>query len=152
MKKIYFSLFLSTTLNLCLGQKDEKAMPNTQQNNKVYPTGLAILSQEEYEKLPKATIPIKENIAAKATVLPSSYSLASFFPLPGNQGSIGSCVGWAVSYAKSYLERRESNNSFTAAFGASYIYNQIKITTCTQPCMCGSYITDALNILKNQLS
>ncbi len=63
------------------------------------------------------------------TSLPSSVDLSPSMPTPGNQGSQGSCVGWATAYAlKSYQEKVEmgwSLNSEYTLFSPAYIYNQI---------------------------
>lgn len=60
--------------------------------------------------------------------IPSSIDLSGNFPPPGNQGSQGSCVGWATAYAlKSYQEKVEEQWSFSKAttFSPAWIYNQI---------------------------
>lgn len=61
--------------------------------------------------------------------LPSSMDLSNNFPPPGDQGAIGSCVGWAVGYAlKSYQEKVEEQWDYSSAstlFSPSWIYNQI---------------------------
>ncbi|GAB4267026.1 MAG: hypothetical protein Kow0065_17700 [Methylomicrobium sp.] len=61
-------------------------------------------------------------------VLPSSIDLSGNFPIPGNQGGQGSCVGWATAYAlKSFQEKVEEQWDFTQAttFSPAWIYNQI---------------------------
>ena len=59
--------------------------------------------------------------------LPRSIDLSGNFPVPGNQGAQGSCVGWAVSYLKSYQERLEERWEFArnTQFSPAWVYNQI---------------------------
>lgn len=61
--------------------------------------------------------------------LPRNVDLSNNFPIPGNQGQQGSCVGWATAYAlKSYQERMEEGWSLNARehlFSPAFIYNQI---------------------------
>ncbi|OAD21552.1 PKD domain containing protein, partial [Candidatus Thiomargarita nelsonii] len=65
----------------------------------------------------------------EAPTLPPSIDLSSNFPIPGYQGSQGSCVGWATAYAlKSFQERVEegwSLNTTEHLFSPAFIYNQI---------------------------
>lgn len=61
--------------------------------------------------------------------LPSRIDLSENFPIPGDQGTQSSCVGWATAYAlKSYQEKVEmswSLNSPDHLFSPGFIYNQI---------------------------
>ena len=85
-----------------------------------------------------------------APTLPRSVDLSANFPVPGDQGPNGSCVGWATAYAaKSYQERVEMQWDLSRAdhlFSPAYIYNQIKVADCPG----GSLISDALNLMVNQ--
>ncbi len=60
---------------------------------------------------------------------PKSIDLSTNFPIPGEQGSQNSCVGWAVAYAlKSFQEKMELNwelNDNKHLFSPAFIYNQI---------------------------
>lgn len=83
--------------------------------------------------------------------LPPRVDLSSRMPLPGDQGSQGSCVAWAVGYgARGYYlglngtDLRNKNQLPSPA----YIYNQIKALPFS--CDLGSAIPDALALLKNQ--
>src|SRR6185312_16588169 len=62
-------------------------------------------------------------------VLASSVDLSSELPPVGDQGSEGSCVGWAVAYsAKTLLDVVQNNwppDDETHEFSPSWIYNQI---------------------------
>ena len=86
--------------------------------------------------------------------LPRTVDLSGNFPVPGNQGRQGSCVGWATAYAlKSYQERLEERWEFSdyTTFSPAWIYNQVKAPgPCNNPgdpYDCGSYIDDALNFM-----
>ena len=89
-------------------------------------------------------------VAGEDAVQPQSVDLSSNFPIPGDQGSQGSCVGWATAYAlKSYQEVAEigwSPNSADHVFSPSYIYNQINLGSCDN----GSYIHEALQLIVDQ--
>jgi len=80
-----------------------------------------------------------------------AYSLKSYSPTPGNQGNIGSCVGWATGYgaltiADAVRSKNTNRSSITGnARSAMYIYLQI-----SQRCPEGSIITDALRLAQNQ--
>lgn len=79
------------------------------------------------------------------------YSLKKYCPTPGNQGSIGSCVGWATGYgALTIADAINSNTTNTALINdrvrsAMYLYLQI-VESCPQ----GSFIHDALDLAKNE--
>lgn len=85
-------------------------------------------------------------------LLPQKVSLKEFCPTPGNQGNMGSCVGWSVGYGaytisnsirKSIKDKEEITSS---AFSALYLYNQIKISDCSN----GAYIDKALTFSKQK--
>lgn len=61
--------------------------------------------------------------------LPTQIDLSENFPIPGDQGTQNSCVGWATAYAlKSYHEKVEMNWALNAPehlFSPGFIYNQI---------------------------
>lgn len=116
---------------------EEPPVVNDTQN---YSTGLNYLSQVSYKALPSYLTNYNEN-------LPLNKDLSNYFPTPGNQGSQGSCVGWATAYLKTYQESSERildpNNIF---FSPSFIYNQIKISDCIQ----GSIVEDAFKVIQEQ--
>ena len=107
-----------------------------------YATGLKLLPSDTYAALPRlSSRPTKPAI-------PLTIDLSHYMPLPGNQGTQGSCVGWAVAYAKSYqenIERIQSGNR-KLMHSPSYIYNQIVLPG---QCGNGSYISDALQLIKS---
>lgn len=106
--------------------------------------GLELLAPADYNSIPLAPVPLTGS-------LPRAVDLSADFPEPGNQGSQGSCVGWAAGYAlKTFQERVErgwSLSTDTHLFSPSYIYNQIKLPG---SCDRGSYIFSALNLLTEQ--
>lgn len=79
------------------------------------------------------------------------YSLKKYCPTPGNQGNIGSCVGWATGYAALTIADAISNNITNTAVinqrvrSSMFLYLQI-VESCPQ----GSYISDALELAKTE--
>jgi hypothetical protein len=94
---------------------------------------------------------ISPSLKFSGTELPV-YSLRKYCPVAGNQGLIGSCVGWAAGYATYTISLAIRDNITDRAAivqmakSALYIYNQIKIG----PCEKGSYLQDAVILLKDQ--
>lgn len=82
--------------------------------------------------------------------LPIAVDLSHAFPIPGDQGDQGSCVGWAVGYAaRSYyvLEHQGGDPGSSADIvSPAFIYNTIN----DQPGNCenGTRISDALELLR----
>ncbi len=81
--------------------------------------------------------------------LPEKVDFTDKFPLPGDQGRQGSCVGWATAYAlKSYLEKVDfdwDQNLLEHKFSPAYVYNQINGGRDK-----GAQIPDALNLIVKQ--
>ena len=81
---------------------------------------------------------------------PAMVDLSPNFPLPGDQGAQGSCVGWATAYAlKTYQEKTElgwSLNTLDHLFSPAYVYNQVKLGGCGD----GSFIHEALDLIVKQ--
>ena len=81
--------------------------------------------------------------------MPEVLDLSEYFPQPGAQHEQGSCVGWALGYymktAQEAMERGWKPDDQHRIFSPSYIYNQINGGIDG-----GSYITDGLELLKNQ--
>ena len=82
-----------------------EVQPNIPSRN----TGLNGVDPKEYAGFPRGFYDGARLGAPGAdSTLPSSVDLSKDFPLPGDQGLQGSCVGWATAYAlKSYQERVE---------------------------------------------
>ena len=74
-----------------------------------------------------------------------------FFPVPGNQGKIGSCTAWALCHGlKSYQEAQDIGYSIDDS--PSKVFNPIFLYSITakdnQDCKEGVYLRDALENLK----
>ncbi len=104
----------------------------------------AELSEEEYDKAevfePLAAIPL----GSYTNRLPASVSLLKYAPKRLHQGSQGSCVGWASSYAaRTILEAQASGaNPDDVAYSPSFLYNQIALPGCQ-----GAYMNNAMETL-----
>lgn len=77
----------------------------------------------------------------KKNPMPNKVSLLEYAPKRLNQGSQGSCVGWASSYAaRTILESRATGkNPNQIPFSPSFLYNQIALPNCQ-----GTYISEAM--------
>jgi hypothetical protein len=81
--------------------------------------------------------------------LPEAVDLSRYFPPVGDQMQQGSCVGWATAYAaRAYyamqIEQRDNTQPQNIPSPA-WVFNLISLST---NCDGGSYIYDALNVLK----
>ncbi len=134
--KIGIALFALLYTTITLGQQE-------------FVTGYTPLPKEKYEGL-------KIAFCASATdrKLPASYVIPeSYFPTPGSQGNIGSCVGWSTGYALASFYFAAKNKwgkpfSNKLIMSPAYVYNQIRECNCGPNC--GSYIGDALDLLKEK--
>lgn len=94
---------------------------------------------------------LSTSLKFSSTELPIAVSLKSYCPKPGNQGSIGSCVGWATGYAaltiaKAVQENNTNTDNITSkARSARFIYDQI-----VDQCPNGSVLNDAFNLVQTQ--
>ncbi len=116
----------------------------------------AVLDPDVYDSAPSAG-PLARG---DYTSIPARFSLRQYTPTPGDQGSQGSCVGWAVAYAARTLAHASKHNLSpriaidAERFSPSYVYNQIFIRSPDEPraesCMeGGAFISDALDLLMN---
>ena len=116
----------------------------------LHPTGLLSL----HENIPGIQKIAASSYAAAAAAapLPTSADLSVFFPAPGNQGSMGSCVAFATGYA---LESYEQclNRSWTPA-GAHHIWSPAYIFSLGHVGQNddggGMFLSDAFTILSSQ--
>lgn len=101
---------------------------------------------------PDTSVPRARLLASATASLPPQVDLSAELPPPGNQGNLGSCVGFAVGYAyKSFQERRDQGWQYDTTahvFSPAYIFNQIH--TGTDPSGGGSFFEDAFRLLQNQ--
>lgn len=93
----------------------------------VYPTGAQLTDPAYYNVIPVA-----------APLIPQSrrsVDLTRFMPPPGNQGQLGSCVGWAVAYAsRSFVAGIKGGAGWSlrgpsGQFSAGFLYNEVKART-----------------------
>lgn len=86
--------------------------------------------------------------------IPLKYSLKKYCPLPGNQGTMSSCVGWSAGYglltmSRAIKQKETDRNRITRlANSALFIYNQILLNP--EDCSSGAELVDALQLLKKQ--
>ncbi|MDR2729818.1 MAG: C39 family peptidase [Treponema sp.] len=117
-----------------------------------YPRG-AILDDSIYNSLPQRAVQLSRSYAA----IPQTYSLKQYAPQPGNQGSYGTCTGWACAYAartvsESVSHNRldimlTSNNVFSPVFVYKGSYSLKNIVPTGHE---GAVISDILNFMKNE--
>ncbi|OQP61560.1 hypothetical protein A3860_32070 [Niastella vici] len=92
------------------------------------------------------TQPVDTTVIAP-TPLPSNYSIV--MPSPRYQGSEGSCVAFAVTYARAaeqyYKTGAVAYSDAVNVFSPEYVFNQVTMPGCT-----GSAVTTSLDLLKNQ--
>ena len=92
-------------------------------------------------------------LARNYTSLPRSASLKQNSPYAGDQGDYGTCVGWATAYAARTISeslafnRTDRQQTSENVFSPIYVYKRIANDPTGQR---GSYISDALNLMKNQ--
>lgn len=88
----------------------------------LHPTGLKQKKLRDYSFAKQSDIVVKSS-------LPQSVDHSAHIPPVGNQGSYGSCVGWAAGYYyKTYQEYEDYGWSVTDPehiFSASFVYNHI---------------------------
>jgi Papain family cysteine protease/Domain of unknown function (DUF4384) len=134
MKFILFSL-LSCVAATTFAQKHAKGL---------------IFNHSAYGK-----VPMKAALTRGLYVdLPASASLKPYCPIPGDQKSYLTCVGWASSYgARTILWAIKNNvtdkNVITAnAFSPDFVYRSVEPTI--QNCNQGTQITPALEVLQSK--
>lgn len=114
-------------------------------------TGLNELAHDVYSRL-RIFNPYGDVYGAPGgdASLPKAIDLSASFPIPGDQGQQGSCVGWATAYAlKSYQEKIEIGWALDRQdqlFSPAFVFNQI--ATDSVNCS-GSQIYRALDLLEN---
>lgn len=136
MRALLFALWChSLVVSAALAQQDPPVAPPRA-------TGLVPDTEEDLQSAPR--VPVYR------AFLPSRADLSKYFPPPGDQGSIGSCVGWAVGYAARayYAAAVEGRNLKDRSNIPSpqFIYDSIKQLG---PCAtAGAQISGALRLLK----
>ncbi|RKT00829.1 C1 family peptidase [Chryseobacterium defluvii] len=120
-----------------------------QEPQKHYSLGAKLVDENTYNSFQKVdiealTLQLKgKSLSEAKTSLPGSYTITG--SSVGDQGNEGSCVAWATAYAAtSALEL--NYKGVTESRSPEYVYNQIKVGACSD----GSYVKDALNLIKSQ--
>jgi len=138
MKRIFFIAIILASVNLTFAQSGSK-----------HATGLSF-NDDQYK-----TTPMKAPLVRSLYSLPSSASLKKWCPSPKSQGQYGTCVGWSSTYAAMTIIEAQKNNWTdktkinSNAFSPLFVYAQIKMKT-DDNCQYGTYINDALTILKDK--
>ena len=95
---------------------------------------------------PPAPPPVDTTVITPSP-LPSKYSLA--MPSVRYQGTEGSCVAFAVTYARDceqyYKTGAVTYNDASNVFSPEYVFNQVGLPDCS-----GSAVTTSLDLLKNK--
>ena len=109
-----------------------------------------VLSPKLYEKVP-LTMPLARG---EYDVLPASHSLRKYAPTPQNQGSYGTCVGWAIAYSARTIQMAHQQNWTNTvlitenALSPFFVYESAKPSSdihCTE----GTSLYNGLEILKD---
>jgi uncharacterized membrane protein len=81
--------------------------------------------------------------------LPTSASLKHLAPTPGNQGRLNSCAAWSSAYAGLTIIRGVENQSKQTPSDPLHLYNRVQTALNRPPCVKGSTISAALDVLKS---
>ncbi len=117
------------------------------QNKRKYFTG-DNTNENEFNKISKSPEQTTRGIENS----PSSFSIKQYAPVPGDQGSHGTCVAWSTAYAARtisycithHITDQDKINS--SVFSPAYLYYYIKATG-DNNCALGAKIEPALKIL-----
>lgn len=119
--------------------------------DKTPPTLTGLMSDEaQYQTIPQ----VSRLINRSYTSLPERFSLKEYCPKPGLQ-QYSDCVGWSTTYAARtilYAIRNNIQNRqtiTTETFAPSFTYSQIKSSQTEAACKQGSYIEDAVKLIKD---
>ena len=100
-----------------------------------------------FKPLPASALRSFPMAESNRMVLPVSVDLSGRMPLPGNQGAMGSCVAWAISYARTfYAAHYEGRDPRHPANIVSP--NYMFLLTSAKACDNGSDWGDVVAILK----
>jgi len=110
----------------------------------------AILDQALYDSLPKKA----RQVARAYQNLPEAVSLKEYAPVPGDQGSYGTCTAWSTAYgARTIVESLAQNHrtsplSTANAFSPAFLYKNVAPEDVL--CVNGLFIGSALDWIKGQ--
>ncbi|MFM7681824.1 MAG: hypothetical protein ACKO7P_03660, partial [Bacteroidota bacterium] len=77
----------------------------------------------------------------------SSYSLEEYLPEIGDQGDVGSCVGWATTYYGFTMVKRLEHGKDYPVFSPLSVFNRFSYFKGFDPCRNGAYIDECLSLL-----
>jgi Papain family cysteine protease len=103
-----------------------------------------------YKKLPQIALPTGE----KGDNIPKMVTLRPFCPMPGQQGKVSACTGYATGYGAMTIAgavKRRLNTPAAirdATFSAAYVYNSVKQKK--DDCSEGIVVERALQFLKEK--
>jgi len=80
----------------------------------------------------------------------SSYSLEQYLPEIGDQGNVGSCVGWATTYYGLTIVKRIEHDKNYPAFSPLSVFNRFSYQNNSNPCENGAWIDECLTLLVNK--
>ncbi len=111
-------------------------------------TGLITLTPEQYDAQPHAA-------RARAAVLLSKVDLTPYMPPVGDQGYMGSCSAWAVSYgARSYFLAAQTGQKPATddqISSPAFVFNQTTSRPSQEGVLCGgASMVDALGVLVSE--
>lgn len=90
---------------------------------------------------------IASNIEPKSTKLLTSYSLEAYLPEIGNQGDLGSCVGWATTYYAFTMVKRIEHGKDYPVFSPLSTYNRYCYMDKKPALQGGAHFIPCLNLL-----
>lgn len=152
--KIMFSVFSKRlcffTVNFLVVLFISSILLFSQTSAKKYKLGALPITKEEYDKFPKPNWDTLRKYSNQKTFTAKSTLSVKMLTAPpiGDQGSEGSCVGWATGYtALGILTYPKYNCWDIARRSPNYVYNQIRLGV---GCDTGTYITYGLDLVKAQ--
>lgn len=138
MKK-FFSTTIMIIIGVCVQAQDD-----------FFATGL-LPDDGRYEQLQQKA----ELMTRDYTILPNQYSLMKYCPVVKSQSNYGTCTSWATAYAARTIAEAikwgwtDRTKITQEAFSPLFVYAQIKNRNDAN-CQNGSYISDALDLMKNK--
>lgn len=115
----------------------------TNEQSKVVGTGCLFNS----ERLKKESIFNFRLDADLNSSMLSSYSLEDYLPPIGDQGDVGSCVGWSTTYYGFTIVKRIEHGKDYPAFSPLSVFNRFAYLKGVDPCRNGAYIDECLSLL-----
>ena len=100
-------------------------------------------------------IPLNSNAVPNTIANPRStqnltrYSLEAYLPEIGDQGDVGSCVGWATTYYGLTIVKRIEHGKDYPVFSPLSTYNRYCFFYHKNPCYGGSQIDGSLEVIKH---